>query len=93
MARAKLTKRALDAKQQEAVRRQQSRTASGNKMRVVKSTKKFGNYSGSCDSDSPENPSNNGEKEEKKRYRNFKTKFPLPQPFQKKQVKQRQKCN
>ena len=46
MARTKLTKRARDAKQQEAVRRQQSQTAPGREMRTEKSTQRHGNLSG-----------------------------------------------
>ena len=44
MARTKLTKRARDAKQQEAVKRQQRQTASEKEMRMVESTKRHGNF-------------------------------------------------
>ena len=46
MARTKLTKRARDAKQQEAVRSHQSQTAPGREMRTEKSTKRRGNFNG-----------------------------------------------
>ena len=46
MARTKLTKRARDAKQQEAVRRQQSQTAPGREMWTEKSTQRHGNLNG-----------------------------------------------
>ena len=46
MARTKLTKRARDAKQQEAVRSHQSQTAPGREMRTEKSTKRHGNFNG-----------------------------------------------
>ena len=46
MARTKLTKRARDEKQQEAVRRQQIQAASGRDMRTEKSTKRHGNFNG-----------------------------------------------
>ena len=46
MSRAKLTKRAREAKQQEAVRRQQSRTVPGSEMQIAESTKRNGNFNG-----------------------------------------------
>ena len=46
MSRAKLTKRAREAKQQEAVRRQQSRTVPGSEMQIVESTKRKGTFNG-----------------------------------------------
>ena len=46
MARRKLTKRARDAMQQEAVRRQQSQMAPGKEMWMIESTKRHGNFKG-----------------------------------------------
>ena len=46
MSRTKLTKRAREAKQQEAVRRQQSRTVPGSEMQIVESTKRKGTFNG-----------------------------------------------
>ena len=46
MSRTKLTKRAREAKQQEAVRRQQSRTVPGSEMQIVESTKRNGTFNG-----------------------------------------------
>ena len=66
MARTKLTKRARDAKQQEAVKRRQRQTASEKEMRMAESIKRHGNF-------------NDGD---------VKIRPVIPQPFQKKQVKQ-----
>ena len=46
MSRTKLTKRVREAKQQEAVRRQQSRTVPGSEMQIVESTKRNGTFNG-----------------------------------------------